>query len=69
MPRQLLDDIPIFLNYGRVRKGKAPFRFKNMWLKVDGFGEVIKREAALEKKKCWDNLEMEGPLLEEDKKK
>lgn len=40
-----------------------------MWLKVDGVGEVIKREAALEKKKCWDNLEMEGPLLEEDKKK
>ena len=31
-----------FLRWGRHRKGKTPFRFKNMWLKADGFKDLIK---------------------------
>ncbi|RVX01522.1 hypothetical protein CK203_017555 [Vitis vinifera] len=36
------DHSPILLDGGGVRTGKIPFRFENMWLKVDGFKELIR---------------------------
>ena len=40
--RLLLDHFPIVLDCGHLRGGKSPFRFENMWLKVDGFVNWIK---------------------------
>nr|CAN74099.1 hypothetical protein VITISV_028591 [Vitis vinifera] len=93
----------------QVRKGKSPFTFENMWLRVEGFmdkvkewwqsynfrgspsfvivkklqalkhdlklwnkeslGDVsVKKNAAWEKLKYWDNLESLGSLSEEDRR-
>lgn len=35
---------PIFLDGGGIRRGKTPLRLKNMWLKVDGFKDLLR---------CW----------------
>ena len=37
LPRLLSDHFPICLDCGRIMGGKSPFRFENMWLKVDRF--------------------------------
>jgi hypothetical protein len=31
------------LIYGFLDRGKSPFHFENMWLKVDGFSDRVKR--------------------------
>ena len=33
---------PILLDGGGVRRGPIPFRFENMWLKEEGFKELLK---------------------------
>ena len=35
--RPTLDHFPILLEGGGLRRGPSPFRFENMWLKVDDF--------------------------------
>lgn len=42
LPRPVFDHFPILLNGGRVGKGPTPFHFKNMWLKEEGFEELLK---------------------------
>ena len=42
LPRLLFDHVPILLDGVRVRRGPAPFRFKNLWLKEEGFKELLK---------------------------
>ena len=42
LPRVLSDHFPILLNCGRIIGGKRPFRFKNMWLKVEGFVDKVR---------------------------
>ena len=37
----LSDHFPILLDGGGLRRGPAPFRFENMWLKEEGFKDVL----------------------------
>jgi mannosylglycoprotein endo-beta-mannosidase len=41
MPRLLSDHFPICLECGVEGSGKRPFRFENMWLKADGFVDLV----------------------------
>ena len=36
-----MDHFLVLLEGGRLRKGPSPFRFENMWLKVEGFKDLI----------------------------
>ena len=42
LPRPVLDHAPILLDGGVVCRGPSPFRFENMWLKEEGFKELVK---------------------------
>ena len=42
LPRPTLDHALILLECGGARKGLTPFRFKNMWVKADGFQNLLK---------------------------
>ena len=42
LPRPISDHCPIFIDAGGIIKGPIPFRFEVMWLKVDGFKELVK---------------------------
>ena len=42
LPNPILDHVPILVDSGVIRKGKTPFRFENMWLKVEGFKELVR---------------------------
>ena len=42
LPRIVSDHCPISLEGGRVKKGKIPFHFENMWLLSDGFKELVR---------------------------
>ncbi|KAJ9691474.1 hypothetical protein PVL29_013603 [Vitis rotundifolia] len=42
LPRPTSDHFPILLKGGGICRGPSPFRFENMWLKVDGFKELLR---------------------------
>ena len=42
LPRPTSDHFPILLKGGGFRRGSFPFRFENMWLKVDGFKDLLR---------------------------
>ena len=46
------DHYPIMLVYGCFHQGRRPFRFENMWLKVDDFVELVKS--------WWDSYQVKG---------
>ena len=44
LPNPTSDHAPILLDRGGIINGKFPFRFENMWLKEEGFKDLIR---------CW----------------
>nr|CAN64640.1 hypothetical protein VITISV_033931 [Vitis vinifera] len=46
------DHFPILLEGGGLRRGPSPFRFENMWLKVEGFLDLIRN--------WWREIEVRG---------
>ena len=52
LPRPVSDHFPILLDSDGVRTGPAPFRFELMWLKHEGFKDILKG--------WWQNLHFYG---------
>ena len=52
MSRPISDHFPIVLAGGGIRRGPTPFRFENMWLKVEGFKDLVRN--------WWWGIEVRG---------
>ena len=52
LARPVSDHSPIILDGEGMRRGRTPFRFKNMWLKEEGFKEVLR--------KWWEGIQVSG---------
>ena len=52
LPRPTSDHFPILLEGGSLRRGPTPFRFENMWFKVEGFKDLIRN--------WWRGIEVSG---------
>ncbi|RVW91339.1 hypothetical protein CK203_035398 [Vitis vinifera] len=52
LPRMVFDHNPIVLEAKGFSSGKSPFRFENMWLKIDGFKDLVRS--------WWNGYSVEG---------
>ena len=41
LPRPILNHSLVLLEAGGMARGKSPFKFENMWLKIDGFVDRV----------------------------
>ncbi|WJZ95377.1 hypothetical protein VitviT2T_014152 [Vitis vinifera] len=52
LARPISDHALILLDRGGMRRGPTPFRFENMWLKSEGFKEVMRQ--------WWEGIQVNG---------
>ena len=52
LPRPTSDHASLLMDCGGMRRGLTPFRFENMWLKVEGFQDKLKG--------WWQGLSFQG---------
>ncbi|RVX09647.1 hypothetical protein CK203_012374 [Vitis vinifera] len=52
LPRPVSDHFPIMLVGDGIRRGPTPFRFENMWLKTEGFKELVRN--------WWQEIDVRG---------
>jgi hypothetical protein len=52
LPRPVSDHFPLLLDCGGLTRGSGYFKFENMWLKVEGFAELVKQ--------WWDSYHYYG---------
>ena len=52
MPRPVLNHFPILLDGGEIISRPSPFRFESMWLKSEGFKDILKG--------WWQSLSFKG---------
>ena len=52
LPRPVSDHFPISIERAKMERGKIPFKFENMWLKVEGFSNLGKN--------WWEEIEVGG---------
>ncbi|RVW97672.1 Transposon TX1 uncharacterized 149 kDa protein [Vitis vinifera] len=52
LSRPISNHFPIVLEGGGIRRGPTPFRFENMWLKVEGFQDMVRT--------WWQGIDVRG---------
>ena len=52
LPRPVSDHCPVLLDSDGINSGPSPFRFENMWLKFDGFKDLLRG--------WWQSLHFSG---------
>ena len=52
LSRPISNHFPIVLEGGGIKRGPTPFRFENMWLKVEGFKDIVRT--------WWQGIEVRG---------
>jgi len=53
LPLPVSDHFPLLLDCGGLTRGSRSFKLENMWLKAEGFAELVKQ--------WWDSYRYYGP--------